>query len=164
MRLLPLSLLVSSFLLPAAAFAAQADTACGFVDPEALSALGLGSPVQTLDHRDVPGQAGGAPQHVDTCTLTSSVGPFPMLVISTVSLPAGEHPNPAQKQAACQRQPQTGMWFTVCSAPVKDSVVSLVLLSEGSPNLTTEMKFQAQAKRLFARDFGGAKLMGALGK
>ena len=151
MRILSLSFLVSSFLLPAAAFAAGTPPPCNFVDQEALSALSMGDPSQVLDHRNVPDPKGGTPQQVDTCTLTRAAAAFPMIVVSTVSLPAGKHPDPSQMETTCQQKLQTGMWFSVCTAPIKDTVVSLVLLSQGSPDPSMDTKFRAQAKRLFAK-------------
>lgn len=133
----------------AKAFAAPADSACGWVDNEALAALGLHNTV-----RQMAPQGTDTPK-VDQCTFAAPNAPIPSLKVS-VELATDN----LVLKPVCQwtdfRQPNAGE-MGLCFMKVGYSYVSLTLMTAPSSAASTiQSTLRAQAERLYNKHLEAA--------
>ncbi len=128
-----------SLLSTTKAFAAPAGSACDWVDQEALAALGLANAVSKEASPD-----SGA-QDITKCTIEVPNAPMPSLRVSVEP-----SPHDFVRKPFCDWQSQlTSVELGICSANVRDTLVTVVYLVPASSASGMESTFSDQIERLF---------------
>ena len=145
-----------SFLAPALAFAESA-APCNLVDQKALLALELSAPTIKMEHKEIPITAGATRQFVDTCIFTPPNTPSPSLSVTTTPMPFG---NQTTTHSCVDKSlPKAGLF--ICSASLKNSYLTFVLLTGPSSKDAMKSVFPAQVERLIKGLAGAAAKVSA---
>lgn len=128
------------FVFAAKAFSAPADSACDWVDQEALAALGLANSVPKLS------PIGNGVQGSGSCTFAAPNAPIPSFIVSVQPANDGF----VFKPICDWRVPQpSNVELGLCSMSVGHASVALTLIVASPSTPAMQSTLSAQAERLF---------------
>ena len=138
-----LAAMLVSCLVPMAAHAAPAP--CDLLDQQMLAAPNLGNADTNVQHKAVAATARAPAQRLDMCTITPHAGAAPTVNVTRIPLAAGTPPG----KPACAEQLDARRGVASCNVIVRDSIVSVSLVSGRDGFATLSAAFRSHFERLF---------------
>lgn len=136
---------------------AQSATPCNVVDQQARIALELGTHTAKAEHKEIPVKAGEARQFVDTCIYTPSDTAPSSLTVTSMAMPMSHQTTPP----SCDDKSIPSAGLFICSARVKSTLLTFVLMTKSSSQAVMKTVFPAQVERLTKALAGKAEKVSA---
>ena len=148
MRHTVLAVMLASCLVPMAAHAAPAPAPCDLLDQQMLTELNLADAATKVEHKEIAATAQAPANRLDMCTFTPRVGTGATL--SVMRLPLAKKMPPGKP--ICTDNSAEKFGLATCNVTVKDSILTVSLVSRRAGFETLSAALRSNFERLFAPD------------